>query len=285
MLPEVVDCAGEFGAATADLFGAPIPVLGMAGDQQAATVGQACLKPGMVKSTYGTGCFALLNTGATAVRSRNRLLTTIAYRLGGKATYALEGSIFIAGAAVQWLRDGLKLIAAAGESQALAESLSSTNGVYLVPAFTGLGAPYWDPAARGAIFGLTRDTGIAEIVRSALEAVCYQTRDLMTAMSADGGTALKALRVDGGMARNDWVMQFLADILDLPVERPVVTETTALGAAYLAGLQAGLFKDTDDIGRHWQRDRLFEPRMKADQREALYAGWREAVRRVRSGAG
>jgi glycerol kinase len=218
------------------------------------------------------------------VTSKNRLLTTLAYRLGGKATYAIEGSIFVAGAAVQWLRDGLKLIAAAGDSQALAESLKSTNGVYLVPAFTGLGAPYWDPAARGAIFGLTRDTGIAEIVRSALEAVCYQTRDLMTAMASDGGTTLKALRVDGGMARNDWVMQFLADILDLPVERPVVTETTALGAAYLAGLQAGLFKDSDDIGRRWQRDRLFEPRMKADQREALYAGWTAAVKRVRSAA-
>ena len=188
----------------------------------------------------------------------------------------------MAGAAVQWLRDGLKLIAAAGDSQALAESIDHNHGVYLVPAFTGLGAPYWDPAARGALFGLTRDTGIAEIVRSALEAVCYQTRDLMAAMAADGGTALKALRVDGGMVRNDWVMQFLADILDLPVERPVVTETTALGAAYLAGLQAGLFKSTADIAKRWQRDRLFEPRMKADQREALYAGWQAAVARVRS---
>ena len=283
LLPAVKDSAAEFGAADKGLFGAALPVLGIAGDQQAALVGQAGFARGMIKSTYGTGCFVVLNTGDAAVTSKNRLLTTLAYRLGGKATYAIEGSIFVAGAAVQWLRDGLKLIAAAGDSQALAESLKSTNGVYLVPAFTGLGAPYWDPAARGAIFGLTRDTGIAEIVRSALEAVCYQTRDLMTAMAADGSTALKALRVDGGMARNDWVMQFLADILDLPVERPVVTETTALGAAYLAGLQAGLFKDTDDIGRRWQRDRLFEPRMKADQREALYAGWTAAVRRVRSG--
>jgi glycerol kinase len=227
----------------------------------------------------------VLNTGEQAVTSRNRLLTTLAYRLKGKPTYAIEGSIFVAGAAVQWLRDGLKLIAAAGDSQALAASIEGNRGVYLVPAFTGLGAPYWDPAARGALFGLTRDTGIAEIVRSALEAVCYQTRDLMAAMGADGGTKLKALRVDGGMVRNDWVMQFLADILDLPVERPVVTETTALGAAYLAGLQAGLFKSTADIAKRWQRDRLFEPRMKADQREALYAGWQAAVARVRSAAG
>jgi glycerol kinase len=285
LLPEVKDSAAAFGATDTGLFGAPLPVLGIAGDQQAALVGQAGFARGMIKSTYGTGCFVVLNTGDAAVTSKNRLLTTLAYRLGGKPTYAIEGSIFVAGAAVQWLRDGLKLIGAAGDSQALAESLKSTNGVYLVPAFTGLGAPYWDPAARGAIFGLTRDTGIAEIVRSALEAVCYQTRDLMTAMASDGGTTLKALRVDGGMARNDWVMQFLADILDLPVERPVVTETTALGAAYLAGLQAGLFKDTDDIGRRWQRDRLFEPRMTADQREALYAGWTAAVKRVRSGAG
>jgi glycerol kinase len=227
----------------------------------------------------------VLNTGETAVTSRNRLLTTLAYRLGGKPTYAIEGSIFVAGAAVQWLRDGLKLIAAAGDSQALAASIEGNHGVYLVPAFTGLGAPYWDPAARGALFGLTRDTGIAEIVRSALEAVCYQTRDLMAAMVVDGGTELRALRVDGGMVRNDWVMQFLADILDLPVERPVVTETTALGAAYLAGLQLGLFKSTADIAKRWQRDRLFEPRMKADQREALYAGWQAAVARVRSAPG
>jgi glycerol kinase len=295
LLPEVKDSAADFGAIDKDLFGAPLPVAGIAGDQQAALVGQAGFAPGMIKSTYGTGCFVVLNTGDHAVTSRNRLLTTLAYRLNGKPTYALEGSIFVAGAAVQWLRDGLKLIAAAGDSQALAESLNSTNGVYLVPAFTGLGAPYWDPAARGAIFGLTRDTGIAEIVRAALEAVCYQTRDLMAAMQADlpspaaagsgtasGGTALKALRVDGGMVRNDWVMQFLADIIDLPVERPVVTETTALGAAYLAGLQAGVFASANDIAGRWRRDRLFEPRMAADRREALYAGWQAAVRRVRS---
>jgi len=286
LLPEVKDSAAEFGATDKKLFGAALPVAGIAGDQQAALVGQAGFGPGMIKSTYGTGCFVVLNTGEQAVSSKNRLLTTLAYRLKGKPTYAIEGSIFVAGAAVQWLRDGLKLIAAAGDSQALAASIEGNHGVYLVPAFTGLGAPYWDPEARGAILGLTRDTGIAEIVRSALEAVCYQTRDLMAAMQADGSTKLRALRVDGGMARNDWVMQFLADILDLPVERPVVTETTALGAAYLAGLQAGLFKSVEDIATRWQRDRLFEPRMKADQREALYAGWRAAVARVRSaGAG
>jgi glycerol kinase len=282
LLPEVRDSAAEFGATDKGLFGAPLPVLGIAGDQQAALVGQAGFAPGMIKSTYGTGCFVVLNTGDKAVASKNRLLTTLAYRLGGQPTYAIEGSIFVAGAAVQWLRDGLKLIGAAGDSQALAASLKGNNGVYLVPAFTGLGAPYWDPAARGAIFGLTRDTGIAEIVRSALEAVCYQTRDLMTAMAADGGTALTTLRVDGGMVANDWVMQFLADILDLPVERPVVTETTALGAAYLAGLQAGLFASTADIAKRWQRDRLFEPRMSADQRDSLYAGWQAAVGRVRT---
>jgi glycerol kinase len=285
LLPEVKDSAADFGATEKRLFGAALPVAGIAGDQQAALVGQAGFAPGMIKSTYGTGCFVVLNTGDKAVTSRNRLLTTLAYRLKGRPTYAIEGSIFVAGAAVQWLRDGLKLIAAAGDSQALAASIEGNHGVYLVPAFTGLGAPYWDPAARGALFGLTRDTGIAEIVRSALEAVCYQTRDLMAAMAADGGTALKALRVDGGMVRNDWVMQFLADILDLPVERPVVTETTALGAAYLAGLQARLFTSTADIARRWRRDRLFEPRMKADQREALYAGWQAAVARVRSAAG
>ncbi|MGH6933150.1 MAG: glycerol kinase GlpK [Dongiaceae bacterium] len=284
MLPRVRDSAAEFGATEAALFGAAVPITGMAGDQQAALVGQAGFAPGMIKSTYGTGCFVVLNTGEKATLSRNRLLTTLAYRLNGQPTYATEGSIFVAGAAVQWLRDGLKLIAAAGDSAPLAASLTGNNGVYLVPAFTGLGAPYWDPAARGAILGLTRDTGIAEIVRSALEAVCYQTRDLMAAMAEDGATEPRALRVDGGMARNDWVMQFLADILDLPVERPVVTETTALGAAYLAGLTAGIFASTADVAARWRRDRLFEPAMAADQREALYAGWRAAVARVRSGA-
>jgi glycerol kinase len=282
LLPEVRDSAGDFGATEKNLFGAAWPITGIAGDQQAAMVGQACFAPGMIKSTYGTGCFVLLNTGDKAVESKNRLVSTVAYRLKGKASYAIEGSIFVAGAAVQWLRDGLKLIGKAGETADIAASLRSNNGVYLVPAFTGLGAPYWDPTARGAIFGLTRDTGIAEIVRSALEAVCYQTRDLMAAMEKDSGTKLTALRVDGGMVKNDWVMQFLADILNLPVERPVVTETTALGAAYLAGLQAGVFQSTSDIGKRWQRDRLFEPRMNADLRESLYAGWQQAVARVRS---
>jgi glycerol kinase len=285
MLPRVRDSAAEFGVTDAGLFGAPIPIMGIAGDQQAALIGQAGFSPGMIKSTYGTGCFVVLNTGDTAAVSRNRLLTTLAYQLEGKPTYATEGSIFVAGAAVQWLRDGLKLIAAAGDSAKLAASLQSNNGVYLVPAFTGLGAPYWDPAARGAIFGLTRDTGIAEIVRSALEAVCYQTRDLMAAMAEDGAVEPSALRVDGGMARNDWVMQFLADILNLPVERPVVTETTALGAAYLAGMKAGIFKSAEDVAARWQRDRLFQPEMKAEQRETLYAGWRAAVARVRSAGG
>jgi glycerol kinase len=281
LLPEVRDSAAEFGITQKKLLGQSLPIAGIAGDQQAATIGQACFEPGMIKSTYGTGCFVLMNTGERQVLSKNRLIATIAYRLGGKVTYAIEGSIFVAGAAVQWLRDGLKLIAAAGETERLASTLSSNNGVYLVPAFTGLGAPYWDPHARGAIFGLTRNTGIAEIVRSALEAVCYQTRDLMQAMSEDGGVAPTALRVDGGMVANDWLMQFLANILNLPVERPTVTETTALGAAALAGLTTGLFSSTDDIARRWQRDRRFEPDMDDDQRRHLYAGWRNAIARVR----
>ncbi len=285
LLPEVRDSAAAFGATDKNLLGVALPIAGIAGDQQAATIGQACFRPGMIKSTYGTGCFVLMNTGSRQVLSKNRLIATIAYRLAGTVTYAIEGSIFVAGAAVQWLRDGLKLIAAAGESERLASGLSGNNGVYLVPAFTGLGAPYWDPHARGAIFGLTRDTGIAEIVRSALEAVCYQTRDLMQAMAEDGGVEPTALRVDGGMVANDWLMQFLADILDLPVERPTVTETTALGAAALAGLTIGLFSSTDDIARRWQRDRRFEPRMSEAQRQSLYAGWRNAVGRVRGVVG
>ena len=281
LLPEVRDSAAEFGASEKKLLGQSLPIAGIAGDQQAATIGQACFEPGMIKSTYGTGCFVLMNTGDRQVLSKNRLIATIAYRLGGKVTYAIEGSIFVAGAAVQWLRDGLKLIAAAGETERLASTLSSNNGVYLVPAFTGLGAPYWDPHARGAIFGLTRNTGIAEIVRSALEAVCYQTRDLMQAMTDDGGVAPTALRVDGGMVANDWLMQFLADILNLPVERPTVTETTALGAAALAGLTTGLYSSTEDIARRWQRDRRFEPDMEEARRQSLYAGWRNAIARVR----
>ena len=283
MLPQVLECADDFGRSSVETAGVALPIAGIAGDQQAALIGQACFQPGMIKSTYGTGCFALLNTGRKAATSRNRLLTTIGYKLKGDLAYATEGSIFVAGAAVQWLRDGLKLIHQAGETEALARSIAGTNGVYLVPAFTGLGAPYWDPSARGAILGLTRDTGIAEIVRSALEAVCYQTRDLMAAMASDGGEAPSRLRVDGGMVRNDWVMQFLADILNVPVERPVVTETTALGAAACAGLGTGLFASTAEIAGNWQRDRVFSPAMPSDLRDQLYAGWRSAVKRVQTG--
>jgi glycerol kinase len=280
VLPEVRDSSGEFGQSDAAHFGAPIPITGIAGDQQAAAFGQACVEPGMLKSTYGTGCFALVNTGAEAVRSENRLITTVAYRLGGEVSYALEGSIFVAGAAVQWLRDGLRLVGHAGESEALAAEVESTSGVYLVPAFVGLGAPYWDAEARGAILGLTRDAGIAEITRAALEAVGYQTRDLMEAMAADAGQPATAIRVDGGMVANDWLMQFLADMVALPVERPRVTETTALGAAYLAGLAVGLYPSLAAIAGQWQREARFEPRMAGTRRDALYQGWREAVDRV-----
>ncbi|MBI3452947.1 MAG: glycerol kinase [Rhodospirillales bacterium] len=255
---------------------------GIAGDQHAATVGQACFAPGMIKSTYGTGCFVVLNTGSKMVRSKNRLLTTLAYRLDGKPVFAVEGSIFISGAAVQWLRDGLKIIASAAETQGLAASVPDTGGVYLVPAFTGLGAPWWDPDARGAILGLTRDSGRAHVARAALEATVYQTRDLMTAMAADGAAKPAAIRVDGGMAASDWTMQFLADQLATPVERPAVTETTALGAAYLAGLASGVFSSTADIARRWRRERRFEPAMGKAVRERLYAGWQDAVRRVRN---
>jgi len=282
LLPEVRDTAGSFGGTAAAHFGAPIAVTGMAGDQQAATVGQACFAPGMIKSTYGTGCFAVLNTGAAPVTSRHRLLTTLAYRLGGTPTYAIEGAIFIAGAAVQWLRDGLGLIARAEETAALAEAADPARSVYLVPAFTGLGAPYWDADARGAIFGLTRDVGRAELARAVLEAACYQTRDLLDAMRADGA-APASLRVDGGMVGNDWFAQCLADTLNLPVERPRFTETTVVGAATLAGLGAGLYASLDAIAGRWRRERLFEPRERADRREARYAGWKDAVARVRSG--
>ncbi|MBL8709255.1 MAG: glycerol kinase GlpK [Rhodospirillaceae bacterium] len=282
MLPAIRDNDAEFGISDPALLGVALPITGVAGDQQAALIGQACFTPGMIKSTYGTGCFALMNTGKTAVLSKNRLLTTIGYRLKGEAAYAVEGSIFIAGAAVQWLRDGLKLIQRAGETEQLARSVRGTGGVYLVPAFTGLGAPYWDPLARGALLGLTRDTGIAEIVRAALEAVCYQTRDLMSAMVADTGTEVQSLRVDGGMVRNDWVMQFLADLLNVPIGRPVVVETTALGAAMAAGLGAGLIPDLKTAAAHWQQERLFQPQMPAEERERLYEGWQAAIRRIRS---
>ncbi|MDE1149305.1 MAG: glycerol kinase GlpK [Azospirillaceae bacterium] len=282
ILPQVRDNAGIFGVAEASLLGRPIPIAGMAGDQQAAAIGQACLAPGMIKSTYGTGCFALMNIGDRPRPSTHRLLTTLAYRLDGRASFALEGSIFVAGAAVQWLRDGLGLIPDAASSQAHAQALADTGGVYLVPAFTGLGAPYWDPDARGAILGLTRDSGVSHIVRAALESVCYQTRDLMTAMAADSGCELTALRVDGGMVANDWLMQFLADQLDLTVERPLVTETTALGAAFLAGLAVGLFPSLDAISGLWREERRFEAAADPAARERLYDGWQRAVARVRS---
>jgi glycerol kinase len=281
MLPEVRDCAAEYGHTDKKLFGAGIPIRGIAGDQQAATVGQACFEPGMSKSTYGTGCFLVLNTGDELKLSRNKLLSTVAYRLGGRTTYAMEGSIFIAGAAVQWLRDAMHLIKKAGDTEDIARSIKDTRGVYLVPAFTGLGAPYWDPEARGAIFGLTRDAGLAHIVRAALESVCYQTRDLLAAMAQDA-VAPTELRVDGGMVVNNWVTQFLADVLQVPVVRPETVETTALGAAFLAGLQAGVYRDLDDIARLWQADRRFKPRLASGQADALYGGWQRAVARVKS---
>ena len=281
LLPEVMDSAADFGQTDASVLGASVPVCGIAGDQQAALIGQACFSPGMVKSTYGTGCFMVMNTGDTPIRSQNRLLTTVGYRLKGQTTYALEGSIFVAGAAIQWLRDGLKLIQHAGETEALARQAGDHTGVYLVPAFTGLGAPYWDPTARGAIFGLTRDTGIAQIVAAGLQSVCFQTRDLLDAMQADGAQNTAALRVDGGMVINNWVVQELANILGVTVDRPQVTETTALGAAYLAGLQLGIFKDLDDIASHWACERTFTPAMPEAQRNALYEGWLDAIRRVR----
>ena len=283
ILPEVRDCAAPFGMTRPDLFGREIPILGVAGDQQAATVGQACFKPGMMKSTYGTGCFALLNTGADMVPSRNRLLTTIAYRLDGRTTYALEGSIFIAGAVVQWLRDGLKIIRDARETQPLAEAAEAAQEVILVPAFTGLGAPYWRPDCRGAVYGLTRNSGPAEFARAALESVGYQTRDLLMAMRADWGAAAEGvLRVDGGMTASDWTMQFLSDILGAPVDRPVVTETTALGAAYLAGLQAGLCPAPEDFARAWALERRFTPAMAAEERDRRHARWQRAVQATMS---
>ncbi|QRZ13243.1 glycerol kinase GlpK [Paracoccus methylovorus] len=278
LLPEVRDCADDYGKTRADLFGREIPILGVAGDQQAATVGQACFVPGMMKSTYGTGCFALLNTGGQMVPSTNRLLTTIAYRLGGRTTYALEGSIFIAGAVVQWLRDGLRLIRNAAETQGLAEAADRTQELVLVPAFTGLGAPYWRPDCRGAVFGLTRSSGPAEFARAALESVGFQTRDLLEAMRADWpDAAAGVLRVDGGMAASDWTMQFLADILGAPVDRPRVTETTALGAGYLAGLGAGLCPEPEEFARDWALERRFEPAMPQPEREARYIRWKKAV--------
>ncbi|MCC1495372.1 glycerol kinase GlpK [Alcanivorax sp. 1008] len=280
LLPDVRDSAADYGHTDTALFGGSIAVAGIAGDQQAALVGQACFSPGMVKSTYGTGCFMVLNTGSTAVQSRNRLLTTVGYRLNGETTYALEGSIFVAGAAIQWLRDGLRLINHASETEALARSVGSAKGVYLVPAFTGMGAPWWDPHARGALLGLTRDTGIAEVVTAGLESVCYQTLDLLEAMGADAGARPTALRVDGGMVVNNWLTQTLADILGIRVDRPVVTETTALGAAYLAGLQVGLFSSLEEVAGRWQCERSFASSLDERSRQQRHAGWRRAVARV-----
>ncbi|QCI64955.1 glycerol kinase GlpK [Phreatobacter stygius] len=285
LMPEVRDCAADYGVTEAGLFGGPIAIGGIAGDQQAATVGQACFSPGMMKSTYGTGCFALLNTGAEAVASRSKLLTTIAYQLNGKRAYALEGSIFVAGAAVQWLRDGLGIIKAAGETGALAEAADPQQDVVLVPAFVGLGAPYWDAECRGAIFGLTRATGPREMARAALESVCFQTADLLSAMRADwpgAGSAGTVLRVDGGMVASDWTMQRLADLLDAPVDRPKVLETTALGAAYLAGLARGVYPEPEEFARGWRLEQRFMPAMDETTRGAKLVRWRDAVSRTLS---
>ncbi len=280
LLPRVLDSAADFGIADADFLGAPVPILGIAGDQQASLIGQGCFSPGMIKSTFGTGCFTLMNVGERPVASKHRLLTTIGYRLNGRPVYALEGAIFAAGVAVQWLRDGLKLIENAAASEAMAAGLDGTGGVYLVPAFTGLGAPHWAPTARGAILGITRDTRVEHVVRAALESVCYQMRDLMGAMGEDGGVKLAALRVDGGMAANNWMLQFLSDMLELPVERPALTETTAFGAACLAAFQAGLCASPAEFGAGIRIERRFVPSMPGPRRDALYQGWKQAVARV-----
>ncbi|MEQ1867007.1 MAG: glycerol kinase, partial [Micropepsaceae bacterium] len=284
LLPDVRDTAGEFGVCDPELFGRAVPITALVGDQQGALVGQACFAPGMVKSTYGTGCFVLVNTGAKALTSRNRMLTTVAYRLKGEITYALEGSIFNAGTVVHWLRDNAKMITSVAESERLAAALDDTGGtgrVYFVPAFTGLGAPHWDADARGAILGLTRDSGVAHIVRAGLESVAYQTYDLLVALRQDGIAPPPALRVDGGMIANNWLLQFLADITQIPVERPAYSETTVLGAAFLAGLGSGLFSSTDEIKAAWRLDIRAVPSMPGTRRDGLLAGWQDAVKRVR----
>lgn len=278
-LPDVMDCADEFGSCDAGLFGVALPIRGVAGDQQAAAIGQGCFTPGALKSTYGTGCFVIINTGDEAVASKNKLLTTIAYRLNGKTSYALEGSIFVSVAIVQWLRDGIKMIASAGETEAIAAAQGGNNGIYLVPALTGLGAPYWAPNARGAVYGITRDTGPADFVRAALESVAYQTNDLFTAIAGDG-IPVSVVRVDGGMTANDWLMQFLADIIDLPVDRPVVRETTALGAAMLALMQSDASITLDELAALWRRDAGFTPTMGDAARRELVAGWNLAMKRT-----
>jgi len=283
LLPEVRPSSGRYGETSSELFGSPIAIAALAGDQQAATFGQACFRPGQAKNTYGTGAFLLLNTGTEARESANGLLSTVGWQLvpGGPVTYALEGSVFSAGSAVQWLRDGLKAIAAAPDVEALAASVDDTGGVYLVPAFTGLGAPYWDPNARGTIVGLTRGTGLAELARATLESIAFQVADVLEAMAADSGERLRALRVDGGAAANDLLLQLQADLLGVPVERPVVAETTALGAAYLAGLAVGYWNGLDDIDANWALDRRFEPSMSGDRRRSLLGGWHRAVERSR----
>jgi glycerol kinase len=281
LLPEVHDSAANFCTTDKSVLGVKLPIAGVAGDQHAASIGQVCFQEGMIKSTYGTGCFMMLNTGTTAIPSKNKLLTTIAYRLDGTTTYAIEGSIFVAGAAIQWLRDGLGIIQSAEESENMAKSMEDNQGVYLVPAFTGLGAPYWDADARGALYGLTRATGPSAITRAALESVCYQTMDLLNAMRQDGAT-IDTVRVDGGMVNNNWLTQYLANILNIPVERPRQTETTALGAAYLAGLQLGVYDSLDDLTANWQQERNFSPSMEDAQRDQLTSGWADAVRRTRS---
>jgi glycerol kinase len=284
VLPEVRPSSGELATTERTVLGAPVPIAGIAGDQQSALFGQGCVERGMAKNTYGTGCFLLLNTGADAVTSRHGLLTTVACDTHGGRAYALEGSVFIAGAAIQWLRDGLGLVRRAAESERLAKSVDSTLGVYLVPAFVGLGAPHWDADARGALLGLTRGVTRAHVVRAALESLAYQTRDVVDAMAADAGEALRALRVDGGAAANGFLMQFQADVLGVPVDRPRVVETTAMGAAFLAGLATGFWKSQADLERARRIDRRFTPRMNTETRDALYRGWQDAVARVRSGA-
>lgn len=276
VLPEVKQCADDFGTADADILGQAIPIQGVAGDQQAAAVGQCCFAPGSIKSTYGTGCFVLVNTGDEILESQNSLLSTVGYQVNGKVCYALEGSIFIAGAAVQWLRDGLKIISSAKETEAMAKSVGDYQSVYLVPAFAGLGAPYWNPEARGAIFGLTRGTQVEHFARAALESVCYQTNDLLKAMAEDGITA-NELNVDGGMVANDWLCQFLANLLDKPVQRPKVMETTALGAAYLAGIQAGIYSSLDEVAQQRAIDQQYQPDLDAEVRDKLLSGWQSAV--------
>jgi len=283
LLPEVKDCSADFGITDPTLLGATIPIGGIAGDQQAALIGQACFKPGMIKSTYGTGCFIVLNTGDQAVRSSNRLLTTIGYRLNNRTTYALEGSIFVAGAAVQWMRDAMGLIESASETGKLARQADMNQDVYLVPAFTGLGAPHWDADARGAIYGITRATGPAELSKAALESVCYQTRDLLEAMRGDWeNMGETVLRVDGGMVASNYTMQFLADILNAPVDRPVISETTALGAAYLAGLFTGIFPPPEQFSNSWKRNKRFSPSLDETIRKRKYSGWQDAIRRTLS---